>query len=193
MAGMTDDTSDVWSLTPQQATDRLAALQREHDGAQPAPPEKPSNATEAKARLDHLVRDGEWSKKLDAGDADTHKEFHALTALAADLPAGDRFDAALRGEVPPGLIETTDGSNKLTTHKLASAVEGLREVGLSDDVIRQAVNGGKDDPAVLRALAEFRDKLFGDPAWTKRYLDGGAVERRQATLIAIALNSEVAE
>jgi hypothetical protein len=188
---MSETPPDIHSMTPQQATEFLAQKDAAFR-ASTAPTDKPTTATEARARLDHLVGDREWAKKLEAGDAEVNKEFHALTALAVDLRPADRLDAALRGEVSPGLIETTTADNPLTTRKLASAVEGLREAGISDDAIRQAINGGKDHPDVLRAVQELKAKLFGDAAWVKRYLDGGAVERRQATLIAIALNSEVA-
>jgi hypothetical protein len=192
--GGVSDHTPIHELSPEQATARLAEMQRAYDArtASPAPPDKPSTAAEAKARLDHLVRDGEWSKKLDAGDADTHKEFHALTALAADLPPADRLDAALRGEVNPGLIETTDADNPLTTRKLASTVEELREVGLSDDAIREAIHGGSNTAAIHRAVGELKAKLFGDQEWVKKYLAGGAAERKQATLIAIILSGEVA-
>jgi hypothetical protein len=98
----------------------------------------------------------------------------------------------LAGTAERPMIETvTDG--QLSTGKLMSAVDGLREVGLSDDVIREAINGGKNSAAIHRATQELKTKLFSDPAWLKRYLDGGAAERKQATLIAIVLNSEVAE
>jgi hypothetical protein len=189
---MTETPTDPWSMTPQEATAALQRMSEAYESRTAPPPDKPGNATEAKARLDHLVRDGEWGKKLEAGDADTNKEFHALTTFAAEAQPADQLDRVLAGTAERPMIETvTDG--QLSTGKLMSAVDGLREVGLSDDVIREAINGGKNSAAIHRATQELKTKLFSDPAWLKRYLDGGAAERKQATLIAIVLNSEVAE
>jgi hypothetical protein len=182
---MSETPPDIHSMTPQQATEFLAQKDAAFR-ASTAPPD-------ARARLDALAADPNFLKKLEAGDVATKQEFKALTERVANAEPGDRLDAALRGEVNPGLIETTSVDNPLTTRKLASAVEGLREAGISDDAIRQAINGGKDHPDVLRAVQELKARLFGDQTWVKRYLDGGALERKQATLIAIALNSGVAE
>lgn len=190
---MTDGTP-IHELSPQQAGEHLAALQAAHDArhAPAAPPDKPSTPSEAKAKLDYLARDREWGKKLEAGDTETQKEFHTLTALAAEAQPADQLDKVIAGTAERPMFETvTDG--QLSTGKLMSAVDGLRKVGISDDAIREAMNGGKNSAVIHRAVQELKAKLFGDQAWVKRYLDGGAVERRQATLIAIALNSEVAE
>jgi hypothetical protein len=192
--GSVSDDIPIHELSPQAASQRLAQMQAKYDAstAPAAPTDKPTTAAEAKVRLDHLSRDPKWGEKLIAGDTDTLKGFRDLSALAAEAQPGDQLDRVIAGTAERPMMETvTDG--QLSTGKLMSAVEGLREIGLSDDAIKEAINGGKNSAVIHRAVQELKTKLFGDPAWVKRYLDGGAIERRQATLISIALNSEVAE
>src|SRR5262245_48829056 len=86
----------IHELSPQEATERLAAMQRNFDARHTTrPPEKPATAADAKARLDHLTGDKEWARKLESGDADTNREFHTLAALAADAQPADQLDRVL--------------------------------------------------------------------------------------------------
>src|SRR5262245_19763021 len=102
-AGMTDDTP-IHELSPQQATARLAALQADWDARNAPPPtDKPATPMEARARLNTLTADKDWTAKLEQGDVEVRKEFTTLTELAADLAPADRLDAAMRGEVGPGI------------------------------------------------------------------------------------------
>jgi hypothetical protein len=190
-AGVTD--IPIHEMSPEQATAALASLQREWDAhnAAAAPPDKPTTAIEARAKLDTLTANKSWADKLEKGDVEVQKEFKTLTALAADLQPGDQLDR-VAGTAERPMIETiTDG--QLSTGKLMSAVDGLREVGINDEAIKEAINGGRNSAVIHRATQELKAKLFGDQAWVKRYLEGGQAERRQATLISIILSGEVAE
>src|SRR5262245_18374915 len=112
----------ISELSRQQATERLAQMQAAHDARRASPPpDRPTTAADAKARLDHLTGDKEWGAKLEAGDAETNREFHTLAALAADAQPADQLDNILAGTAERPLMETvTDG--QLSTGKLMSAV-----------------------------------------------------------------------
>src|SRR5262245_10275350 len=138
---MSETTPDISTMTPAEAGAFLERKSVEYQRST-APPEKPSNSAEAQARLDHLVGDREWGKKLEAGDAEVNKEFHALTALAAEAQPGDRLEAVLAGQRHNSAMIEVVRDGELSTSKLASAVDGLREAGISDPaVIKQAIAG----------------------------------------------------
>src|ERR1700730_11249657 len=117
---MSDD--DVWSLTPEQATARLAEMMRPAPGVSTPPPPPPKDAAEARSRLDALSSDPAWQGKLLASDTDTVKEFNALTQLIAG-PDPTRADLAIANLVPAG--ETTlNGETSIRV--MAAAAAGLR-------------------------------------------------------------------
>lgn len=185
----------IHEMSPEQATAKLAEMQAAHDArtAPPVPTDKPTDAAGARARLDHLTADKSWSERYLKGGVDETREFKELTAIVASADPAVRLDRVLAGEVHNNSVIETVSGDELSTSKLAIVVEGLREVGISDEAIKEAINGGKNSAVIHRATQELKTKLFGDQAWVKRYLEGGQAERRQATLISIILSGEVAE
>lgn len=189
---MSDDIP-IYELSPQAASERLADMQRAYDARTASPaPDRPTDAAGARAKLDALTANKSWSERYLNGGVDETREFKELTAMVASTDPAVRLERVLAGEVHNNSVIETVSGDELSTSKLAIAVDGLREVGLSDEAIREAISGGKNTAVIHRATRELKERLFGDPAWVKRYLDGGAPERRQATLISIVLNSEIA-
>jgi hypothetical protein len=75
-----------------------------------------------------------------AGGMEERREFQRLTELAA---GADEVKDAIDGATPqPFLIETV-GPGELSTRDRATAVEMLRDAGLEDGVIGEAMSGGK--------------------------------------------------
>jgi hypothetical protein len=186
------DNTPTHELSP---TAKLAELQAAYDArnAAPAPPDKPTDAAGARAKLDALTADKSWSERYLKGGVNEAREFKELTAMVASADPATRLERVLAGEIHNNSVIETVSGDELSTSKLAIAVEGLREVGISDEAIKEAVNGGRNNAVIHRATQELKTRLFSDQAWVKKYLEGGAAERKQATLIAIILSGEVAD
>ena len=168
---MTD--TPIHEMTPQQATEHLASLQRAYDARTAPPTDKPATASEAKARLDHLARNQEWGAKLLAGDQEASRQAHELAEQAAG--GADALVRVLAGATEPtALIETTTES-ELTTRETASAVAHLRERGFSDKAIREIFSGEKMTPEQVAIATDRKSRALRDPVFVKAYLDADPV------------------
>jgi hypothetical protein len=182
------DASEIQSLSPVQATARLAEMEA---ARRPVVADKPSTPNEARARLNALSSDKEWGAKFVSGDADAHQEFKGLTELSARADAEtDRIDAVLDGKAAVPMFETTtDG--ELPTRHLVSAVDGLRELGISDGAVRQALEGDKVTRAEHEMAKHHREAMHSNPDWVKKFLAGEHGARRESLLLSIILSSDV--
>jgi hypothetical protein len=117
-----DTRQDIWSMTPEEAGAVLA--ERTADFYQPAPL-TPTTAREAEQRLAALSADGEWYRKLQAGDIATREEFNRLTVLKAGITALD--------PLTEGIGETTIGDTGLTRGNLISIAEDMRAERVFND------------------------------------------------------------
>jgi hypothetical protein len=182
---MTD--TDISALTPEQATAELARLTAEFKGL--GPPATATTPAEAQARMDALTQNQEWRDKLFAGDVATRSEFDTLTKLQAD--AADRVANVMAGKTEPPVMEMTTPEHPLSTHDLASSVETLREAGIGDEAIRQALNGDPVSAEERRQVEHFKTARFGDEEWRRALLSGDHEARRELALMSIVLGAEV--
>lgn len=176
------DEPDISTMTPQQATERLAQMKAAYDGAGPS--ENPTTAAEAGARLDVLRQDPQRSARLFAGDVQVRREFDHLTRLVA---SGDKLADALAGVEPP-MNELTSGK-ELNARNLQSAVQDLRELGLGDQAIRDTLTDTASLSVEDVALAmEFKQQALGNEEFVRRYFRGdpemvAAMTRANAIII----------
>ena len=142
-------------------------------------PAAPTTAPEAAARLSTLTANPEWGQKYLAGHVATVKEFNDLTALVANA---DTAAEALAGKFT---LPSAD------THVLGVGVEQLRQVGLTDDVIKSVVDGApvsqKEQDAVKRLMASKQS----DKGWVEKLLNGDAATKKEFTLMSIVLSAEL--
>ena len=161
--------------------------------AAPAPvdpaPLAPATPAEARARIDSLTSNKEWSARWLAGGIPEHRQYQQLAELADGL---DEVSEAIAGTTPePNLIQTL-GPNELSTRNLASVVDTFRDAGLSDDVVNMALRGGevsevsRTEYMGAKALKSAR---LGDEAWVARWLKGGWSEQREMLHINTILTS----
>ena len=133
------------TLSPEQATQQLGAMQAAYNAPSPAPL-TPSTPREAEVRLAELSSNVEWYRRLMAGDLTTRDEFNRLTALKADISATDPLTEQI--------ADTTTGDQSVTRAGLVSWAEDARARGFSDEAIYHFVNGGTFTPETV-ALAQF--------------------------------------
>lgn len=137
----------------------------------PAPPSSPTTVEAARERRDAIIADKAAGAKLLAGDVSLVTEWQVLNQMIADATPEGRLSNAMAG-VPAGGIEHTSAENPLSTSQLYSAVKGLREGGLSDAVIKDAVLGTPITQEQHDAFARFKKQCMADRAWRTRYFAG---------------------
>jgi hypothetical protein len=110
-------------MTPDQAG---AALNQMSAAFHPAPaPLAPATAHEADVRLAQLSADGDWYRKLMAGDMETRREFNRLTELKAGVTATDPLAEQIG--------DTTIGDTGLARRYLISVAEDMRAEGVFNE------------------------------------------------------------
>ncbi len=179
---------DPWSMTPDQATAALAAM----DAAiHPPAPLVPQDAQDARAQLDLLTRNPSWAESLLKGNVETRKQFDELVAKAA---GGDSVSDAVVGVVEPAepLFETT-ANGELPRRHVEAAISGLRDSGLNDESISQAVNLPPISRSEFMAAQALQAKLHGTAEWRGKLLSGDYEATRQHNLLSVLLSSPIAE
>jgi len=185
--------TDVWNLTPQQASERLKAMSLAAPAVDLAAPVNIAamSPTQARERLEGLKTNPEWQKQFLGGNGPQLREFSELSAKAAE--AGNRLEAAFAydPQTAPPFETTYDG--ELNVWQLAKVVADLRADGLEDAHIQEM---WANEPIAKKwhdAARRLQQQRFADPEYLDRYLKGGAEEKREQTLIGIILGRPIAE
>ena len=139
----------------------------------------PMTAPEAQALLSQRSADVSWGQKYLAQDAATVKEFNDLTGLVA---SADTTAEALTGKFTS---PTTADSHVL------GGVEQLRQVGLTDDVIKSVIDGTPVSKQEHDAVSRLMKSKMADQLWTEKLLKGDATIKKEFTLMSIVLASEI--
>jgi hypothetical protein len=198
------DQAREYRLSPQQAGEALAELKtrfqaRERQAAAERTAEaerlgriaaaapKPDVGA-AQARLDQLTSDPAWKAKFYNGSPEARATLAELTSIIAE----GKTDLAIAGNLSLNHeIETVSG-NQLTSHKLAVEIDALRQLGLSDPLIKQALDG-QPVSASEKEMAKVAKRMrLEDAEWTKRYMANNYAERREMLLLNLILSSAVA-
>lgn len=173
---MTDPTptpeppTDTFLLSPAEATAKLAELEAAYRG--PAPPENPTNATEAAAKLAALENDEAWRSKFLGGDLAAARQREALQKLVGDEQLQ-----------PSGFIEVVDAvSDRMAVSKTGyeTLLDAVRESGLPPNAesYMRDLDAGRVDGGTRPTQGEGEacklalERLFKDPEFGKRYLSG---------------------
>jgi hypothetical protein len=177
---------DAWSMTPEQASAELARMDRE---TRPAPTLTPVDAQDARVTLDVLSKNPSWAEALFRGDVATRKQFDELVAKAAD---SDPVADAVAGIVETPMFETTtDG--QLPRHHVEGTIAGLRESGLNDESISQAVTLSPISRAEHVAAEAFWARCKGSAEFRSKLLSGDYEATRQFNLVSVLRSSPIAE
>jgi hypothetical protein len=172
------------SMTHEEATAKLAEAAAAYAPA--PPPIDPQNAGDARRRLDVLTKDREWGARFFAGHIAERKEFQALQekiaagdpAIGAPPAAGGEFDFSSEDQPSRQVLNGT--------------VQMLRDAGVGDGAISQALTGKAESAEAIAAVKVFRNQKMSDPEWTKRFLAGGMQEKKEWMLWSIVIAGEPA-
>jgi hypothetical protein len=138
----------------------------------------------AAEKLDSLIANPEFRTKLLASGAAETREFHEL--MAAKSSGENKLDKIIAGTAEVPWLETTM-NGELSTYKIASTVSDLRERGLDDATIKQAMESHPISKTEFDAVKRLHAERLGNAEWTSKLLKGGATERRELTLMEVAL------
>ncbi len=184
---MTDQPQDTFSLTPAGAQAKIDAMSAALAGHPPSI--SPQTPAQARALLAQRSADPDFLRELEAGNADTKKEFARLTELIAQAdPAAD----AIAGIDPQDIVNTTI-EGEISQRATLSATADLRDAGIPDGAIEELLTGRPVSAAEVKFTKKFQAMRHGDPKWVERLLSGDYEARRELTLMTIILNSEVAD
>jgi hypothetical protein len=145
---------------------------------------------EAQAALDARVNSKVFYNRFMRGEMQATRDWKTLHEVLDADPGNPKLDAILDGSAKIPIMEITSGFG-LQTRNLMEVVQGLKDKGLSDDTIRQAVNGVTITKAEHDGIELMRKQLTGDAEWGKKLLAGDFEANRQMTLMNIILNCDV--
>jgi hypothetical protein len=171
--------------SPEAAGRALDGLVAKYRG--PPPSATPTDSIGAKARLDALVKDPAWAKSYWDGNPSARREFSELTEKIAN---GNPTADALAG-APPAEIEITVGG-QLNSRNRAEAVAGLRELGMDNQTVLQAIDGATVSAHEVTMARQAKAMRMSDSAWTARYMAGGLAEKREMGLLNVILSGAAA-
>jgi hypothetical protein len=181
------DDATISSMSPAEATAALNAMETANN---PAPALVPQDAQDARAQLNLLSADPNWSRALFAGDRAVRDQFEKLTKMVSDA---DVVGDAIAGiEEPQQIFETTTGG-QLPSRAVKAVIDDMRLAGISDGSIEEALRGTPVTAREYAAVTALQAAKHGDPVWVKNFLAGNYAEKREATLMAIVLSSPIAE
>jgi hypothetical protein len=175
-----------FSLTPEQASAKLAEMGAAYKGATP---ETPKDATAARARIDALSNSPEFYSKLMKGSVQARKEWDHLNQLIANDAGG-----------PTGIIETVDAISDPSALRAAARealFDGLQASGLPDsgvDYVEGLDRGERADRPTEGdgvAAREILERLSKNSRWHDRIFkeqDPAAIEAmtRLSSVVALA-------
>jgi hypothetical protein len=145
--------SDIHTLSSAEASAVLDA--RAVDFREQAPL-APATAHEADVRLQQLISDPEWSRRLMNGDIATRDEFQRLSELKASGGVGDAI-------VDQSLVDVTTGDQSVQRSGLISWAEGARARGFPNEAIEHFIAGGKFTPETVATAQWWLPRMRADP------------------------------
>jgi hypothetical protein len=141
-------------------------------------------AIQAQGQLDALSSDPAWTERFFAGDVEARRQFGELTAAAA---LRDDHANALADTPAPDSEWKVYGPNELPARDLATVIQDFRMQGIGDGAISDLLAGRQLPKEEYIAAKQLQHMRLGDAEWVKRFMNGGAAERREATLMAMII------
>ena len=142
------------TMSPEQATQQLATLQAAYS---PSAPTAPTTSHDADVRLQQLISDPAWSRKLMAGDIATRDEFQRLTELKA---YGDVTGDAVAGQMH---VDTTIGEGLTRRDLIGVAQDMFAEGTFNEAGIELILSDGKFPTEDVRVAQYWLGRMERNP------------------------------
>jgi hypothetical protein len=154
--------ADGGAASAQKALDAVAAAYHAAS-APPVPESAPETPAAAASKLAALRADPIWSSRLLKGSGPEVAEFHALSAL---ISKGDEIDVVMSGD-PGRTLSNTTQFGVPSPATVAKEIGPLREIGLSDPVIRELISGHTATAGEIAATRRYKAE-----SWLRKFEQG---------------------
>jgi hypothetical protein len=134
---------------------------------------------QAAAKLDELLKDSDWQQRYLSGSERARREHDELATKAE---ADDRLDKIVDGSAESPLIETV-GPGQITDRAAMNFAADLREIGVPDDAIKQALRGQPVSKAEYDTIKLLRRDRMADREWAGKVLANDPAAVRELTLM----------
>jgi hypothetical protein len=134
------------------------------------PPAAPTNAVEARGRLDTRIADKDFGAKVLSGDPNANREFRDLQKMAAS-----EDDSTITAAMSGNIGEMPDSSTRL----MANTTDMLREIGFPEKAIHETLAGKVPTPDDIQLAQSWKRQAMNSPEWVRRYLSGEPDARRE--------------
>lgn len=138
------------------------------------------------ATLDSLLADQKFTDRLLAGGLSERREFDAAIAAKSAKSEGDHIDHIINGTAQAPIFQTLTGT-ELGVRDQMTAAAALKDTGVNDAVIRQALEGKPVSKEEYQLVKNHKADLLGDKDFVTKYLSGDRSARRTMTLVQVAL------
>jgi hypothetical protein len=169
-------TTDAYSLTADQATEKLAAMTKAYNATKKSSDPVTDRYADNKGRRDRLFNE------------DAKEEAHFEEALKAKIES-DPTEAAYTGEI--GEVP----SSSLRQNAFLASI--LKSAGMHEAIVREAISDEKAPlpRKVYDQLKVDEKRMLSNPEWVKAYQAGNAESEQSIKLLAykIALMHPIAE
>jgi hypothetical protein len=159
-------------------------------GSTPATPGTQQTVEQARARRDWIIKDSVTRGRYTSGDPAIVAEMRSLNLAISAETAASKLDAVLSGTAALGRHEVIE-HGELPTTDLMGAVQGLRQNGLPDEVIRGIIEGEAVSPERHREAEIIKQQLLTDKAWIAAYRDGSRLHAEQLHRVLAVLTAPV--
>jgi hypothetical protein len=163
-----NQTIDPFSMTPEQATEKLAQMTTAYRNDQLVNP------------LHQKYADPAWRARLELGSPEVRAEFDQLVTARA---AADPVQAAMTGMIP----ERASSDLRMMEHTASF----LRDIGIRDEVVKQTLSADEVSRAEYDAVKNWKADALKNEEWTKKLLAGDREAQRQLVLANIVLTSQI--
>lgn len=142
---------------------------------------------DAFAKLNTLKADQTWTSALLAGNGPQVAEYQKLSTLAVSHIDGDEIGMAIAGKL---YERDSQPHGHLANIALASS---LKDAGLDESVIRQAITGAPVSRQERDAAERRKAALFRDQDWTTKMMAKNGPEFEEYNLLNVILAAPVKE
>ena len=153
-----------------------------------APPRVTHRRRGSPSRDRRTIEQRRGANKLLAGDPGARLELDRLSAVVAGVKT---IDLATTTEADADQPFVTTTGKELSPRNMRSAIVDLAEAGMSSQSIEEIVDGTYGVSAEEYRFAEqyYRERTTNQE-YVQRYLSGGAVERREMTILSRGLEQD---
>ena len=171
-AAATPTPAEASAMSPEQASAKLAEMKIAFDGP---PSDHPV------AQLKRLNENPAWVAKLNVGHFEARADFDRLVQAAAKADPVEMAMSNILPELP---------TSELLQMNLIAGM--FREIGLSEDVVKEFLSGTPTTQAIHDAAASWKTQHTKDAEFVKAYLSGDVEAVKLMTACAIVLTQEIA-